>query len=79
MIKLFTQNDLIKFLYHETSVEETKEINKALMCDAELQAMYNELKTTMSELDRDQTEPSSSAVLNILAYSRSFEAKSASK
>ena len=27
MIKVFTQNDLIKFLYHETSVEETKEIN----------------------------------------------------
>jgi hypothetical protein len=73
MIKLFTQNDLIKFLYRETSVEETKEINKALMCDAELQAMYNELKAVIGELDRDQPEPSSSAVLNILAYSRSIK------
>jgi hypothetical protein len=76
MIKLFTQNDLIKFLYHETSVEETKEINKALMCDSELQAMYNELKSVMGKLDRDQAEPSSSAILNILAYSRSLKQKS---
>ncbi|HEX8060953.1 MAG TPA: hypothetical protein VF473_08455 [Cyclobacteriaceae bacterium] len=54
-------------------MEETKEINKALMCDAELQAMYNELKAVVGELDRDQSEPSSSAVLNILAYSRSIK------
>ncbi len=71
MIKLFTQNDLIKFLYHETSEEETKEINKALMCDAELQVMYNDLKASIEELDHDQMEPSSSSILNILAYSRS--------
>jgi hypothetical protein len=54
-------------------VEETKEINKALMCDAELQVMYNELKAVIGELDRDQLEPSSSAVLNILAYSKSIK------
>ena len=77
MIKLFTQNDLIKFLYHETSVEETKEINKALMCDSELQAMYNELKTVIGELDRDHMQPSSSTILNILSYSKSFQEKGA--
>ena len=77
MIKLFTQNDLIKFLYHETSVEETKEISKALMCDSELQAMYAELKAVVGELDRDQQGPSSSTVLNILSYSKSFQEKGA--
>ncbi|MEI9919390.1 MAG: hypothetical protein WDO14_11380 [Bacteroidota bacterium] len=56
-------------------MEETKEISKALMVDAELQAMYNELKAVMGELDRDQMEPSSSSILNILAYSRSVEKK----
>jgi hypothetical protein len=56
-------------------VEETKEISKALMVDAELQAMYNELKAVVGELDRDQLEPPSSTVLNILAYSRSFQEK----
>ena len=54
-------------------MEETKEINKALMVDAELQAMYNELKALVGEMDRDQLEPSSSSVLNILAYSRSLQ------
>jgi hypothetical protein len=54
-------------------VEETKEINKALMCDAELQVMYNELKAAIGDLDRTHMEPSSSAVLNILAYSKSFK------
>jgi hypothetical protein len=58
-------------------VEETKEINKALMVDAELQAMYNELKTVIGELDNDHAEPSSSSVLNILAYSRSLQEKRA--
>ena len=73
MIKLFTQNDLIKFLYHETSAEETMEISKALMYDSELQAMYNELKATTGDLDRTIMEPSASAVLNVLAYSKSLQ------
>jgi hypothetical protein len=58
-------------------VEETKEISKALLCDSELQAMYNELKSVMGQLDRDQAEPPSSAILNILAYSRSLQEKQA--
>ncbi len=37
MIKIFTQHDLMRRLYHETSVEETKEIDKALLCDSQLQ------------------------------------------
>ena len=75
MIKLFTQNDLIKFLYHETSEEESREISNALKCDSELQALFNDLKETVEHLDKDAMEPSSSAVLSILAYSRSVQAK----
>jgi hypothetical protein len=75
MIKIFTQNDLIKFLYHETSEEESREISKALKCDSELEALYNELKVTIEQLDSARMEPSSSTVLNILNYSRSVQAK----
>ena len=75
MIKVFTQNDLIKFLYHETSEEESREINKALKCDSELLALYNELKATIEQLDQTHLEPSSSTILNILNYSRSVQAK----
>ncbi|HRG78309.1 MAG TPA: hypothetical protein PL167_01810, partial [Cyclobacteriaceae bacterium] len=73
MIKTFTQNDLIRFLYHETSEEETKEINKALLCDSELQTQYKELNATRKELDAARLEPSSEVVENILNYARGFQ------
>lgn len=73
MIKTFTQNDLIRFLYHETSEEETKEINKALLCDSELQTQYKELNATRKELDAARLEPSSEIVENILNYARGFQ------
>ena len=75
MIKVFTQKDLIKFLYHETSEEESKEINNALKCDSELQALFNELKATIAQLDDAQLEPSAASVLNILSYSRGIGQK----
>lgn len=73
MIKTFTQNDLIRFLYHETSEEETKEINKALLCDSELQTQYKELNATRKELDAARLEPSAEVVDNILNYARGFQ------
>jgi hypothetical protein len=75
MIKTFTQNDLIRLLYHETSEEETREINKALLCDGELQAQYAQLKASKEALHEVQLQPSSSSVLNILSYSRSMQQK----
>jgi hypothetical protein len=75
MIKTFTQNDLIRFLYHETSEKETKEINKALLCDSELQAQYKELNAVRHELDSARLEPSAASVQNILHYARSMQEK----
>jgi hypothetical protein len=70
MIKTFTQNDLIRYLYHETSERETTEINKALICDSELQNQYKELIATKNQLETAQLMPSAVAVENILSYSR---------
>ncbi|MEY4931275.1 MAG: hypothetical protein RI909_1999, partial [Bacteroidota bacterium] len=70
-----TQNDLIRFLYHETSEKETKEINQALLCDSELQAQYKELNAMRHELDSVRLEPSAESVLNILQYARSMQEK----
>ena len=75
MIKTFTQNDLIRFLYHETSEQEEREINKALICDSELQEQYKELIATKNQLDVARMEPSAIVVENILNYSRSFQEK----
>lgn len=73
MIKTFTQNDLIRFIYRETSEEETREINKALLCDSELQAQYKELNATHKQLNQAKLEPSAASIQNILNYARGFQ------
>ena len=75
MTKTFTQNDLIRYLYHETSAKETKEINKALICDLELQKQFKDLLATKSQLDSVRLQPASSTIQNILSYARSLAVK----
>jgi hypothetical protein len=75
MIKTFTQNDLMRYLYQETTEEEAREISKALVCDPQLQSLYMELSTLKNEMDKIKLEPSSSTVLNILSYSKSLQEK----
>ena len=70
MIKTFTQTDLIRYLYRETSEKETREIDNALICDSELRALYNELCSMKASMDEAHIEPSSATVLNILSYSK---------
>ena len=71
MIKTFTQNDLMRYLYHETTEKEEQEICKALLTDSELRVMYQSMLALKAEMDKAQLEPSPSTVLNILSYARS--------
>lgn len=71
MIKIFTQTDLIRYIYHETTEEETKEIKKALERDPELQNLFADLSSMQKQLDHATLEPSSKAILDIISYSRS--------
>ena len=73
MIKTFTQNDLIRYIYHETSEKEDLEISKALLTDSELRALYVSLSAVKAQVDTTQLEPSPNTVLNILSYSRNVE------
>ena len=75
MIKTFTENDLMRYLYKETSEKEDKEISKALISDSELREQYQELLAVKNQLDRVQLEPSSASVLNIMSHARSQEEK----
>jgi anti-sigma factor RsiW len=70
MIKIFTQTDLIRYLYQETTEEEKKEIEKALQRDPELKTLFTELSAVRKELECAQLEPSEATVRNILDYSR---------
>ena len=75
MTKTFTQNDLIRFIYQETTEEETSEINRVLSFDTELQLQYRQLLLTRKEVEKAQLEPSAKAVENILRYARGMEVK----
>ena len=75
MIKTFTQNDLIRYIYHETSEEETKEIDKALICDSELQLQFKELMAVKRQMDDSTMQPSATVVANILNYARGMQEK----
>lgn len=60
----------MRYLYRETTEKEEQEISKALLADNELRELYQSMSAMKNELDKAQLEPSSSAVLNILSYSR---------
>ncbi|MEQ8927079.1 MULTISPECIES: hypothetical protein [Fulvivirga] len=72
MIRTFTQDDLIRYAYHETTEEENSEIEKALLCDSELEARFKEISVVKQRLDTVLESPSSKATNNILNYSKSL-------
>ncbi|MEM9859795.1 MAG: hypothetical protein AAF843_20755 [Bacteroidota bacterium] len=76
MIKTFTQDDVVRYVYQETSELETKEIRKALLCDAKLEEMYKDILSMKAELDKARKMPSDRTVNNILNYSKSLKLSS---
>ena len=75
MTKTFTQNDLIRFIYQETTEEEALEIKRVLSFDPELQRHYRELMLAKTEMDKAQLEPSPVVIENILRYAHGMEVK----
>ena len=75
MIKIFTQNDLIRFLYHETTEDENREINRLLQHDPELMLQLQELQLVVKNLDETHLEPSKGVVDRILDYAKHARAK----
>ena len=71
MIQTFTQLDLIKFIYHEITIEQHRDIELVLLCDNELMEEYKSLKSTADELTKVSYSPSNSTIETILNYSKS--------
>jgi len=70
MKKTFTPEDLVRFIYRETSPEETTAIKKAITDNTELAQIYHALLTANEELNNLSLEPSSSSINVILQHSR---------
>ena len=77
MTKTSTQNDLIRFIYDETSKAEAKQLQHELICESELLEEFNQLASTKLILNDLLYEPSKESLNNILDYSKSTKLRSA--
>ena len=66
----FTPEDLLLYLYKETSEEQTTAIENALKQDWTLREKLAVLKTSLERLDGIKKSPRTRIVLNILNYAR---------
>lgn len=71
MTFLFTQEDLIRFMYKETSPAKTEAIEKALETDWKLNQRLNELMSVSEVLDTPAIQsPRPKSIENILEYAK---------
>ncbi len=71
----FTQADLLRYFYGETSESKTEEIRVALQKDSRLRDSFNELKQTLNALDEAKSTPSKSVMDRIFGYAASKQPK----
>jgi hypothetical protein len=66
----FTPEDLLTYLYKETSLKQTAAIESALSNDWTLREKLNVLKASMNRLDKITVSPRTEVVLNVLNHAR---------
>ena len=66
----FTPEDLLLYLYKETSIKKTAAIEKALQTDWTLREKLNVLKASMERLDKIAVSPRTEVVLNVINHAR---------
>lgn len=66
----FTPEDLLLYLYKETSIEEAKAIESALQQDWTLREKLEVLVASMKRLDKITQSPRTEVVLDILHHAR---------
>ena len=76
MIKTFTQEDLIRYVYKEAPEHLHEQITQALCTDEELAEQCAQLLQTQHKLDELTRTPSARSVSSILEYSRNFNLQS---
>ena len=64
----FTPEDLLQYLYHETSPKQTAEIKAALETDWSLREKFEELTSAQKQLKTLQMSPSHQTIDSILNY-----------
>ncbi|MFM2146228.1 MAG: hypothetical protein RL732_1064 [Bacteroidota bacterium] len=70
MTSLFSAEELIQYLYHETTPEKTAAIEEALLKNVALREKLDTLKASAERLDQIIESPRTETVLNVLRYAR---------
>ena len=78
MTKTLTRDDVLRYIYKETSDEETVAIEKRLLVNAPLMDFYSQTKETIRKINEIQLEPSIRSQQNIIDYSDSLNFESIS-
>lgn len=72
MTKTFTYDDVVRYLYAETSPQENDDIVEALASDFDMLAFYLDSLELQAQMDRIVRIPPGRAIDNILRYSRQY-------
>jgi hypothetical protein len=70
MQRSITKNQLLQFIYSESSEIDSIRIKEALHVDSYLNNTYKELKTAIQRLPRLRKNPANKTLQTILSYSR---------
>ncbi len=66
----YTTEDLMKYLYKETTGEKSKAIENAIQSDWHLRDEYNALRESMQQLDGILESPRPQSIMAILNYAK---------
>ncbi|MBC8048379.1 MAG: hypothetical protein H7Y00_16380 [Fimbriimonadaceae bacterium] len=70
MTKTITQDNLIRYIYNEISLEEASLIDEAIKADWALKELYEQLLEGKTQLDKAAFSPKKIVIDTILAYSK---------
>ncbi len=69
-MSIFTPEDLILYVYKETSPSDTASITDAIANDWALQQKFNVIETSVQQLATEMYAPRAEVILNVLNYAR---------
>ena len=70
LMTLFTPEDLLRYLYKESSPELTLAIDAALKEDYTLSQKMEDIQSSVNQLDKEIVAPRTEVVLRVLQYAR---------
>ncbi|KAA6441740.1 hypothetical protein FEM33_00255 [Dyadobacter flavalbus] len=75
MTKTFTYDDVVRYLYAETTENENDLIVEALALDDDLMSFYIDSLEIQNQMNRIVRTPSDTAVSEVIRYSQQFSLK----